>query len=162
MNKIILKMKKALLFLLAISLLNCSKDKETAFYPETLVESTLIAQDNLYGNGAEGIPQQNLVISNQDSWMDLISQMDSVNNESNSFSEVDINFSDYTIIAVFDQIRNNGGHAIELDVVSDPANNITVNVMDVITEGGVNTLITQPYHIVKIPAFGGQITFVNN
>nr|WP_321232788.1 hypothetical protein [uncultured Psychroserpens sp.] len=155
-------MKKALLFLLAISLLSCNSEEETEAFPDALFEPILIAQDNLYGNGDEGILQQNLVITDQDSWMNLIAQMDSVNNESSNFSEIDINFSEYIIIAVFDHLRTNGGHVIELDIVTDPAYNVTVNIANTISEGGVNTVMTQPYHIVKVPAFVGEVTFSNN
>ena len=46
------------------------------------IEPILIAKDNLYGNGGEGISEQNLVISDQNTWIELISQMNSVNNVS--------------------------------------------------------------------------------
>jgi len=46
------------------------------------IESTLIGKGNLNGFKAEGIVEQNLVISDQATWNSLITQMNSVNNVS--------------------------------------------------------------------------------
>ena len=51
-------MKNLVLFFLTVTLLNCSNENDAS---ENLnVESSLISKDNLYGNGQEGITQQNL------------------------------------------------------------------------------------------------------
>jgi len=115
----------------------------------TDLETTLIAKENLHGNGAEGISEQNLIISDQTTWNDLITQMNSVNNVSDNFTETDIDFSEYKIIAVFDEIKGNGSHSLELDIISN-SENIIVNVTDLALEGNATTVITQPFHIVKI------------
>jgi len=140
-------MKNILIILLSIFVLSCSSDDDNS--NSTNIESTLIAKDNLYGNGAEGITEQNLIISNQTAWNNLISQMNSVNNVSDSFTVTDINFSEYTIIAVFDEIKGNGGHSLELSITSN-SDHIIVNVTDLVPEGNATTVITQPFHIVKI------------
>jgi hypothetical protein len=151
-------MKKSLLLILvSIFVLSCNSDDDTT--PETVViESTLIAVDNLFGNGAEGIPEQNMVITNQDAWNNLIAQMDSVNNESDGFSEINIDFSEYTVIAAFDAIQGNGGHILDLTIMATPEN-ILVSVTDLVPQGGATTVITQPYHIVKIPVTDLPIVF---
>tara|TARA_B110000114_G_scaffold133888_1_gene140372 strand:+ start:183 stop:563 length:381 start_codon:yes stop_codon:yes gene_type:complete len=113
------------------------------------IESTLIAKDNLFGNGDEGIIEQNLEITDQKTFDNLISQMNTVNNVSDSFSEIDIDFSQYKVIAIFDEIRENGGHSLELNIKSN-SENIIVNITDVVPEGNATTVITQPFHIVKI------------
>ena len=113
------------------------------------IESTLIAKDNLFGNGDEGIIEQNLEITDQNTFDNLISQMNIVNNVSDSFSEIDIDFSQYKGIAIFDEIRENGGHSLELNIMSN-SENIIVNITDVVPEGNATTVITQPFHIVKI------------
>ena len=116
----------------------------------TIIESTLIAKDRLFGNGEEGITPQNIVIANQSNWNDLITQMNSVNNVSDNFSEIDISFSEYNVIAVFDELKGNDGHSIELSIISN-SENIIVSVTNLPSEGNAATVITQPYHIVKIP-----------
>ena len=113
------------------------------------IEATLIAKDNLYGNGAEGINKQNLVITNKSIWNNLIAQMNAVNNVSNSFSETEIDFSKYVVIAVFDEIKSNGGYSLAL-TITDNSENIMVNVTTIAPQGFATTVITQPFHIVKI------------
>ena len=75
--------------------------------------------------------------------------MNSVNNVSDNFSETNINFSEYTILAVFDEIKGNGGHSLELSITSD-SENIIVKVADLVPEGNATTVITQPFIIKKI------------
>lgn len=150
-------MKNIVIILVSILVLGCnSNDNKLEM---TNIESTLIAKDNLYGSGAEGITEQNLIISNETAWNALIAQMNSVNNVSDSFSETNIDFLEYTIIAVFDEIKGNGGHTLELNIMSN-SKNIIVNVTDLAPEGNAATVITQPFHIVKIPSSDLPIIFL--
>lgn len=139
--------KNVLIILLSIFVLSCNSDDDNSGMVN--VESTLIAKDNLFGNGDEGIIEQNLEITDQNTWDNLISQMNSVNNVSDNFSEIDIDFSQYKVIALFDEIRGNGGYSLELNIMSN-SENIIVNITDVVPEGNATTVITQPFHIVKI------------
>jgi hypothetical protein len=140
-------MKNVLIIVLSILVLGCSSDDDNS---EVInIQSSLIAKDNLYGNGAEGIMKQNLIISDQTSWNDLIGKMNLVNNTSDNFKETDIDFTTHTIIAVFDEIKGNGGHSLELNIISN-SKKIMVNVTDSASEGNFTTVITQPFHIVKI------------
>jgi hypothetical protein len=113
------------------------------------LESTLISKDNLFGNGDEGLIEQNFVITDQGTWNDLITQMNSVNHVLDNFSEIDIDFSEYIVIAIFDELKENGGHTLELDIMAN-SENIVVNVTAMAPEGNATTVITQPFHIVKI------------
>jgi len=122
------------------------------------IESTLISKGDIFGDGEEGITEQNSIISDETTWTNLINQIDSVNNISDSFSETDIDFSEYTVIAVFDSIKGNGGFSIELDIIAN-ANNIIVEIINSAPEGNATTVITQPYHIVKIPNSNLPIIF---
>ena len=112
-------------------------------------ESSLIAKGNLYGSGAEGIVAQNLIISNQNDWDNLIEQMNSVNKVSDSFSETTIDFSKNSIIAVFDDVKGSGGYSLELDI-SSTSENTLVSVSHIAPKGNATTVMTQPFHIVKI------------
>ena len=139
--------KNVLIVLLSIFVLSCNSDDSNPGMVK--VESTLIAKNNLFGNGDEGIIKQNLEITDQNTWDNLISQMNSVNNVSDNFSEIDIDFSQYKVIAIFDEIRGSGGYSLELNIKSN-SENIIVNVTDVVPEGSALAVITQPFHIVKI------------
>ena len=109
----------------------------------------VISKGNLYGSGAEGIEDQNLVITNENDWNELIAKMDSVNKVSDSFSETEIDFSKYSLIAVFDTVKGSGGHSLEIDVKPN-SENIEVHVSRKSPEGMATTVMTQPYVIVKI------------
>ncbi|WP_206735983.1 protease complex subunit PrcB family protein [Aequorivita sp. KMM 9714] len=138
--------KNVLIILLTILVFSCNTDDDTKIVS---IQSILISKDNLYGNGGEGINKQNIVITDDGVWNDLITQMNTINNVSDNFSETEIDFSEYTVIAVFDEIKGNGGHSLELNITSNPEN-IMVNITDLAPNGNATTVITQPYHIVKI------------
>jgi hypothetical protein len=139
--------KNVLTILLSIFVLSCNSNDNNSGMVN--IESTLISKGNLFGNGAEGIIEQNLIIADQISWNNLITQMNSANNVSNSFTETNIDFSEYIVIAVFEQIKVNGGHSLELNIISN-SENIIVSVTNLGANGNATALITQPYHIVKI------------
>ena len=148
--------KQVLIVLLAILTFSCNSDEDNSSV--ATIESTLIAKSNLFGNGQEGIAQQNMVIRDQSTWESLIAQMNSVSNVTDNFTETDIDFSQYTIIAVFDEIKPNGGHVLDLNVVSN-SGSIVVQITDLVLVGDDTGLITQPFHIVKIPVSGLPIVF---
>lgn len=149
-------MKNFLIAVLSILVLSCNETDDNS--NSVTIESTLIAKDNLYGAGNEGIIEQNLVISDQATWDALMTQMNSVNNVTNTFTETVIDFSEYKIIAVLDAIKANAGHSIELDITSN-SESIFVNVTDLTPGGNATTVITQPFHIVKIQVTNLPIVF---
>ncbi len=148
--------KNVLIILLSFFVFSCNSDDDNSKMLN--IESTLISKGNLYGGGDEGIVEQNLIITDQNTWNSLITQMNSINNVSDNFSETDIDFSEYKIIAVFDGIKGNGGHNLDLNIMSN-SENIIVSVTDLVPEGNANTVITQPYYIVKISSSDLPIIF---
>ena len=104
-----------ILFVAAIVVLGgCEKSK----YPIT-VDWSLIGKGAMYGNGAENLEPQNIVIKNAAEWQNLISSMDSHSNTSNSFVEKKIDFDNFIIIAVIDSVRPNSGYTISIDKVQE-------------------------------------------
>ncbi len=136
-----------LIILIAIGLFSCkanhNKDKMA------IIETVLIAKGNLHGSGSEGFTKQNMVIDNQSDWESLMSQINSVNNVSDHFTETKINFSEYNVIAVFDDVKGSGGHKINLDVIKTNKQ-VLVTVDFVGPSGMATTVMTQPYYIAKI------------
>lgn len=122
------------------------------------VEFKMIGKGNLFGNGNENIIKQNMVISDTTSWNELIGKMNSVNNVSESFTETNIDFQNFSIIAVFDEIKANGGYSIDVIKIMENENNIVVT-LDYILKGGNTTIMTQPYHIVKIQKDNKAVIF---
>jgi hypothetical protein len=81
--------------------------------------------------------------------------MDSYNIVSTNFTEIDIDFNNYIIIAVFLEVKP-VNWLVEITNIMENEDNILVSQED--TEGGFLT-IDQPYHIVKIPITDKPIVF---
>ena len=128
--------------------LNCkSTQNQVKMTKDNIV---VIGKGNLYGLGAERIDKQNLVITTSEEWKDLLNKMNSVNNVTDSFSETDVDFSKHTVIAVFDEVKNSGGHSLDL-VIQEAKDKILVKVLRKAPDGIATSVMTQPFYIVKIP-----------
>ena len=100
----------------------------------------------LHGNGDEGISQSNLVITNDADWQNLMNQMNTVNNVTDDFTETDIDFNTYNVIAIFLDIKPSGWEVKITDITEDDTN-IHVYKSE---EAFLYSVMTQPFHIVKI------------
>lgn len=148
---------KALTFIFAFGLnLACSNSKD--HFTQQTINPILIGKGELYGNCFENLSQKRLVITNQNEWNDLILKLNSINNVTNSFTETDIAFDTFQIIAVFDDVKQYGGYSIDITNITENEKNIIVTVQHLLT-GGINTVISQPYHIVKIPKSAKPLLF---
>ncbi|MEL1255639.1 protease complex subunit PrcB family protein [Flavobacterium sp. DGU38] len=160
-------MKKIVLILgILFFLISCNNnDLETSpesSSPESLPGSPItfstIGQYNLYGNGDENISKSNLVISDAISWKNLIAKMNTRNNVSNNFTETNIDFTKYQIIAIFDKIQPSGGHSIDITLITENQKDITIKIEKLKT-GDATLVMTQPFHIVKIAKSDKTIIF---
>ncbi|MDP3314060.1 protease complex subunit PrcB family protein [Lutibacter sp.] len=143
-----------LIITMIIGLTSCNKNDDEL----NLVKFTLIGQNNLYGNGAENITKQKLVISELNSWNELIDKMNTVNDVSDEFTETDIDFANFIVIAVFDKVYGNGGHSIDIIKITKNENKVIVTIENILG-GGATAIMTQPFHIVKIPKTDKLIIF---
>ncbi len=149
-------MHKLLGIVILLFALNCkSSENQVKMTKEAIV---LIGKGNLYGSGSEGIEKQNLIITSPKEWKDLLNKMNAVNKVSDSFSETDIDFSEYTVIAVFDEVKNSGGHSLNL-VLEEADDKILIEVLRKSPDGMATSVMTQPYYIVKIPKPSLPIVF---
>jgi hypothetical protein len=145
------------LFLLSLALVwtNCKSDDGSSQDP---VDFIIIAKNNLHGNGSEGLVSQNIIVRNTDEWNALIEQMESVNEQSDQFSETDIDFNQSLLVAVFDELRPTGGYSLDLKLKQSDSK-IVVEIHKNKPEGMAITVITQPYIIVKIDKTDLPISF---
>ena len=139
---------------------NCNRNNDEASQP-TNITPVEIGKGALYGNGQEDIVRSNVVISNNFDWQNLMSQMNSVNNVTDGFTETNIDFSQYEIIAVFDSIYNNGGWSIDIISIVENSSNIEVTISNE-NEGDITSITVQPYHIVKIPKSTKPVVFIQD
>lgn len=148
-------MKSLVLILSILFSLTCCSDDNTK---TTSITFTEIGKGELftsYQNNDDGI---NLVIGSLTDWNNLISTIDNPNNVSANFTEIDIDFSEFQIIAVFDKLRNNGGWSIDVTTITENEDNLTVNI-DNLQNGDLTQIVIQPFHIIKIPINDKPIVF---
>ncbi|MGB1393047.1 MAG: hypothetical protein ACPH4O_03945 [Flavobacteriaceae bacterium] len=147
---------KTIIFILSIFLAtSCSSDDNNQTSQSTTITFTEIGKGVLDGNGSEGIVQSNLVIANNTDWQNLMNQMNSVNNITDNFSETNIDFNTYQIIAIFKEVKPTNWE-VEISSIVENANNLSVSVVE--TEYDF-TVVTQPFHIIKISKTNKEIVF---
>lgn len=155
-SKIISGVKLTSAILILTSYFSCSLNEDNE---SVIVTPFQIGKGVLYGAGMENIPQQNTVIYDTVTWNELKHKMDSVNNVTGNFTETEIDFSQYIILASFSEIRPSEGYFIEISSVVEYPDRINVMVTNTVPTVPVPAVITQPYHIVKIPKTGKEIIF---
>lgn len=149
---------KTLILLSLLFVFGCNCNKTTTDMASKNIESVLIAKGNLYGSGSEGIEKQNLVITNENDWASLLNQLDGANKVSQNFSETKIDFSKYTIVAIFADVKGSGGHKIEVGISETPEEKI-IKVIQTSPTGNATSVMTQPYYIAKLPKSDLPIIF---
>jgi hypothetical protein len=149
---------KILIMLSLIFVFGCKCNKTSTEMASKNVESVLIAKGNLYGAGAEGIEKQNLVIANKNDWNALLTQLDTTNKVSQSFTETDIDFNKFTVIAIFESVKGSGGHKIAVDILETSEQKI-ITVKHTSPKGNATSVMTQPYYIAKLPKSDLPIVF---
>jgi hypothetical protein len=161
-------LKFLLLTLLAVSMVTaCSVDTPKQDLPESReqgantifpveIEPVLIGKGELHPY-LETDPNivKSMVITSVDEWNTLKTAMDDRNN---TLPEIDVDFSAYRVIAIFDKIHGNGGWSIDITGIVEDPDKIVVSVTN-LKIGNIASVITQPYHIVKIPVSSKKIVF---
>ena len=84
-----------------------------------------------------------------------MSQMNSVNNVTDSFFVTDINFDTYLVIAVFLEVKSSGWEVL-INSITENENSLVVRTNENQFDSSV---ITQPFSIVKIHKTEKQIQF---
>jgi len=141
-----------LTFILFLLLLSCCK-KDQVQYPREITP-VLIGKGDLSGN--ENISQQNLVINTQTDFNVILNKMQ--NYTLNSLTETNIDFNNYTVLAVFDTIKPTYGFYITISDIIENSDSIIVSL---VKEGELTATleVAQPFHIVKIPKTIKPISF---
>jgi hypothetical protein len=127
-------------------------NKDNNIYPVEIAP-VLIGKGEL--SSSEGITKQNRVITTVEEWNELKTAM---RDRANTLKESDIDFSAYQVIAIFDEVHGNGGWSIDITGIIEYSDKIVVGVTNQQT-GNATRVITQPYHIVRIPVSAKEIVF---
>lgn len=153
-------MKKHLLILLCsifFVTISCrDNNDDEQLESKNQINFQLIGKGNFVGNYAA---QQNTVITTSTQWNNFLNQIDGQNNHpSTDFTETNIDFNQFMVIVVIDSVYPNGGHSVDIMTVDENSQNIEVDV-EKLLQGNVTTVVTQPYHIVKIPKILKPVIF---
>ncbi|MGC6526129.1 MAG: hypothetical protein ACON30_07620 [Flavobacteriaceae bacterium] len=148
-------MKTTLIFLMTLLLTTggCTKDEHKD--PQT-IRFTEIGKGYLSGNGAEGIEKSNLVIKTKTEWETLMQKMNTSGNVTDNFTETDIDFNTYMVIAVFDAVKMPPSST----TIEQIKNHNNINIIYTIVDSDATVAIFgQSFHIIKMPTSNQEIMF---
>jgi hypothetical protein len=139
-----------LIFISFFTLLSCSNnddgnnnDGNVSFTPQN-INSILIGKGSNYND----VTPQNIKISNSVQWNEILE--DFSNNTISTFTETDIDFTQFDVLVCLDVPRYHTAHAIEMVSIIENQEAIEVNIEQTVFGVGFSAVI-RPYHIVKIP-----------
>ena len=144
------------LFSFLFLLTSCSNDNNSN---QSDVSFSTVVQKDLSPSDQKPIAETKVVITDAQAWNAFITKISVVNAESKYFIDTNIDFTKFQIIAVIDQKYLNGGHTIDITKIAENKNNIYVKVEKLHT-GNIATVLTQPYHIVKIAKSSKKVIFL--
>jgi hypothetical protein len=148
-------MKTLILSLVLLLTISCTKsDDENDFETQTITP-VLVGKGNLMGS--ENISNQNIIIYDNASWSKIINSIDQYRLQQ-SFTSTNVDFNNFQIIAVIDAVKNSGGHSIDITNIEETPNNIVVTIKHLLP-GDETTVMSQPFHIVKIPKSTKPVVF---
>jgi len=143
-------------------ILKIPKFTKPLFFKHTTVSpwmyGELIFKGDLSGN--ENIPQQALVVSNNQDWTLLLNQMNSFYqnpNFPNNYPNANINFDQNLVIAVFDKVNGYCCGTIDITDILEDETAIRITVQYLLN--GALAKVAQPIHVVKIPHTTKTIQF---
>lgn len=147
---------RSTLFLLGTILFiaSCSKN-----YDDIDTSQTLIKDGSL--SGSEEIAQQNTVFKKEKDWNAFLDELNTVNDETADFTETDIDFSEFMVIACVDKVQSSGGYDITITEITQTDSKVKITVENTQPADGAitTTVITQPYYIIKLPATDKAVSF---
>ncbi|MDG1333446.1 MAG: protease complex subunit PrcB family protein [Crocinitomicaceae bacterium] len=160
-----MKALKFSLFSLAVISILCSSSCDTT---EEVVNGTIespkqldikqINQGVLTGAREEPVGfEKGYVIQSEEEWEELRGNMNAINNAQGKIS---INFEKLTVLAYFDKVRPNGGYSIEIVEAIESDDEIKAMIKSIAPTGMATDIMTQPFHIVKIPKTDKPVKFL--
>jgi uncharacterized protein YcfL len=142
------------IFSIVILLMGCSNDDSN----QSKVDYSLIVENTLNGKGTENISKSNLVINNAESWNSLLVKLNLLYNAMITYPDINVDFSKYQVIAIFDEIRPDAGYSINVKDITETQNTTIIKIAYIKATSAFFTT-TQPYCIIKIPKSNNKIIF---
>ncbi|MDR1370478.1 MAG: protease complex subunit PrcB family protein [Dysgonamonadaceae bacterium] len=147
-----MKKIKFILFLLSVIFFGCDKEESGPFVPID------ISKGRSNDIGIIEFRNKMMVITTQQEWEELKSQLRKHRINDDNIAVAQPDFSIEQIVVVFGEIYDNGGWTIDITDVKEYADSIVVFVQN-LNKGNSTSVVTQPYHLVKIPVSDKKVTF---
>lgn len=124
-----------------------------------LIGHEKICEGNLYGAGEEGLEAQTIIIQSQQELETLLDKMSSINPTSCSDILMTIDFSEYDLIFLLDQVRGSAGYAIEVSNISELNDLVTIQYEQISPQGMAATVMTQPFCFEQVLKLNSEVQF---
>jgi LAS superfamily LD-carboxypeptidase LdcB len=148
-------MKTLILSLFLFLTIGCNRDEtQSVTNVATPITPTLIGKSSISNPNTS---LQNVLITNQTQWNSLLTSMNAVNNVSNNFTEINIDFINFDIIAVFRNPISNSSSTVDIITIVENQTNRVVTVQNL--TNGISSDVAQPFHIVKVPKSTKPVVF---
>ncbi|KAF2339165.1 protease complex subunit PrcB family protein [Flavobacterium tistrianum] len=142
-----------LLFSILLLLASCDNDE----LPQSDVPFALVGKGDSFSNG-QSIAQRHLVIKDAKTWNNFKKEMNITSDVAKGFKEMNIDFSQYQVIAVIDKTQPNDGHSIDIVEMTENRNTIIVKV-EKLKNGNLTKKPSKPYDIVKTAKTDKKVVF---
>ncbi|MNK16430.1 hypothetical protein D3C87_345940 [compost metagenome] len=148
---------KKIMFAMVVlfSLAGCGSGDDNATTPgnntPVVINLTNISKGELSG---DPITVGNFVIKDMEDW-------NTFKEEANITTDLVVDFSVHEVIAVVDKVYPSSGHSIEITSIKKVDNKLTVEIKKTETDSGL-TVMTQPFHVVRIDKTGLPVVFKVN
>jgi hypothetical protein len=154
-------MKKLFFYGLFLIFVSCSSDDngngEEIFEPQ-IIEPIEISKGYMTGSGMFLVDEQLTVIYTESQWEELIESMIYYNSVNDEFAQTPINFDDFQVFVVMEEVKYNGGWSIDITEIIEELDEIYVKVENLLT-GNATSMVMRPFHIVKIPKSDKPVVF---
>lgn len=149
-------MKKIFLMaILSIVLVSCSSDDNNESFSSQNIDFTLIAKGSPNIAFYDNSDVENIVFTNSSDWDNFLSEISNSVNVEITFLETNVDFDNFQVIAVVRELQPTGNE-VEITNIVEYQDTILVTVIFI--EGDA-TILSQPFHIVKIPKSDKPVVF---
>jgi hypothetical protein len=153
----------ALVALALLSLTGCHPDWHLGGGSKDPVKTSPVPFETIDIGEYSGVQESGeKVVYNQEDWVALWNRVHAIQTPLPEVPAVD--FSQYTVVAVFQGMKGSGGHSITVREIADNNKELEVTAREVVppAECIVTEALTNPYHIVRIAKTPRSFIFHRN
>ena len=136
-------------------------DSGSSIFNPTAITPVLVSKEHYFASYTPSNTQQELVIKTATEWKNLISNIYDYALEDFFVDTADrnINFSKYQVITVIDTLKSQCYCSIDITDITEYTDKIIVTYTNLDTTITRLAIVSQPYHIVKIPVSKKNVIF---